>query len=194
MRNQGTFAFIAGDELKELMASEEPDKKFRLGERYQDHSPSHSRHGLLDEKPTIHARITQSRTLDRTLIRRTNTIIKRIRAVNIFMVNTQNPGNSTEVLRLAHERSIDPSCGRSYPDPGGHSYSYQQTSDPDPENPIVLNHNLDPETPSANHFWSGRPYTHADPGHNDPCSPVGPVLVLIRYHLYPVYSNFPLLQ
>nr|GFD00827.1 hypothetical protein [Tanacetum cinerariifolium] len=59
-------------------------------------------------------------------------------------------------------------AGCSYLDPGSHSHSYQQTSDPDPENPVISNHNLDPDDPYTQHSSPDDPYTHADPGHNDP--------------------------
>ncbi|GKF71830.1 hypothetical protein Tco_0207944, partial [Tanacetum coccineum] len=76
----------------------------------------------------------------------------------------------------------------SYPDPGGHFHSYQQTSDPDPENPVVSNHNPDPDDLDAQHSGPDDPYTHANPGHNDPCSPVGLVPCSESdYHLYPAY-------
>nr|GEW87146.1 hypothetical protein [Tanacetum cinerariifolium] len=37
------------------------------------------------------------------------------------------------------------------------------TSDPDPENLVVLNHNLDPDDPYTQHSGPDDPYTHADP-------------------------------
>nr|GEZ74806.1 hypothetical protein [Tanacetum cinerariifolium] len=54
-----------------------------------------------------------------------------------------------------------------------------ETSDPDPENPVISNHNLDPDDPYTQHSGPDDPYTHADP---DPGVAEGPVTQTVITH------------